>query len=268
MIPRYAEFPPPPALAGHVHCLWLFEGTDAEGEQPIAPDGRCELIVHYGAPYMERTADGRLFRQPPALFAGQLTRPFHLRADGAAGVIGVRFRHAGAFGYLGRPLAEATDRRLALDLLLGPGAEADLTRGLADLPEPERLARVVAHVAARLAADGRRDLAVEAAVAVLEAGQGADAAIAASGLEPRTLQRRFARSVGVSPRLLAAILRFRRVFDALAEADASNCTVAAQAAGYFDHPQMAREFRRFVGCTASAFMAGRDGLSAHLVEPR
>ena len=265
MSARYAEFAPPPALAGHVHCLWLFEGVEAEGEQPIAPDGRCELIVHYGAPYLERSPGGEALRQPPALFAGQLTRPFHLRADEPAGVIGVRFRHAGALGYLGRPVSAATDRRLALDGLLGPAVAKALTAGLSDLDEAARLGRVIDHVAARLAADGRRDPAVEAAVAILEAGGGAEAAIAASGLEPRTLQRRFARAVGVSPRLLASILRFRRVFDALAEADAASWTQAAQAAGYFDHPQMARDFRRFLGCTASAFWAGRHGLAASLV---
>ena len=27
--PRYEEFAPPPALAAHVHCLWLFEGEEA-----------------------------------------------------------------------------------------------------------------------------------------------------------------------------------------------------------------------------------------------
>ena len=60
--------------------------------------------------------------------------------------------------------------------------------------------------------------------------------------------------------------RFRRVFEALREADAETWTEAAQAAGYFDHPQMARDFRRFVGCTPSQFVAAGQGLSASLVD--
>eukprot|EP01030_Chromulinospumella_sphaerica_P019228 gene19228-19112_t len=77
---------------------------------------------------------------------------------------------------------------------------------------------------------------------------------------------RFARIVGVPPRMLAAILRFRGVFEALSESGVTSWTDAAQAAGYFDHPQLARDFRRFVGCTPSQFLAQQAGLAASLVE--
>jgi AraC-like DNA-binding protein len=100
----------------------------------------------------------------------------------------------------------------------------------------------------------------------LEAGAGVETLCRETGMTPRTLQRRFARRIGVSPRMLGSIVRFRRVFEALREADAETWTEAAQAAGYFDHPQMARDFRRFVGCTPSQFVAAGQGLSASLVD--
>ena len=164
--------------------------------------------------------------------------------DGRAGVIGVRFKPVGAFAYLGRPLSQATDRRLALD--------PALATGLAALSEPERLARVEGHVATRLT--NLPDAEAVAAVAALQAG----AAVTAS----RALQRRFAREVGVSPRMLAAVFRFRRVFDALEAGEAASWTQAAQAAGYFDHPQLVRDFRRFLGCTPSQYMRTRGALAA------
>ncbi|HYE45430.1 MAG TPA: DUF6597 domain-containing transcriptional factor [Caulobacter sp.] len=256
---RYAEFPPRENLAGHVACVWLFEGEDAAEDQRIAPDGCCELVVHHGAPYLERDSDGGLFRQPPAVFAGQLTRPLRLRAEGRVGVIGVRFLPAGAMGYAGPPVSRFTDRRASLDELAGAGAARTLAASLADLDESGRLAAVQDHVADRIGASpAPRDLAVEAAVARLQAGR----PVAAS----RDLQRRFARAVGIPPRMLSAVLRFRRVFDALGEADVDSWTAAAQAVGYFDHPQLARDFRRFVGCTPSEFVAAQAGLASSLVE--
>ena len=70
--------------------------------------------------------------------------------------------------------------------------------------------------------------------------------------EQRALQRRFADRVGVSPRLLRSIVRFRRVFDHAADpARAEGWLGAGLEAGYFDQPQMARDFRRFLGCTAT-----------------
>jgi hypothetical protein len=137
---RYAEFAPRADLAGHVACVWVFEGEDADDDQRIAPDGRCELIVHHGEPYLERDVDGALARQPPVLFAGQLTRPLHIRARGRVGVTGVRFTEAGAYAYLGRPLDAFTDRRTALDVA-----------GLGGADEASRLAVIQDHVAAVIA---------------------------------------------------------------------------------------------------------------------
>lgn len=249
MIPRYEEFAPRADLAAHVRCIWLFEGGEESEDQRIAPDGCSELIIHVGQPYLERAADGSAQRQAPVVFAGQLTRPLHLRADGPAGVIGVRFHPDGAYGYLGEPASRYTDRRTPMAIGL------DLT----GLEESARLAAVQDHVAARIAANpAPRDLAVEAAVARLQAGQPVEAS--------RDLQRRFARIVGVPPRMLAAILRFRSVFEALSEPGVTSWTDAAQAAGYFDHPQLARDFRRFVGCTPSQFLAQQAGLAVSLTK--
>jgi AraC-like DNA-binding protein len=248
---RYAEFPPPAELADHVACLWTFEGEDPLEDQRIVPDGRSELIVHRRTPYLERSVDGRLVRQPAALFAGQLTRPLHLRADGPVQVAAVRFESAGAHAYLGQPLKLATNRRLPLAVALEGDTEAEL------------LASLARHVHVKVA--GRPpDPAIAACVAALrdsEGGISLDQLSQHSGLSPRVLQRRFADVVGISPRMLAAIIRFRRVFDASGE----TWSETAQAAGYFDHPQMAREFRRFVGCTPTQFMAGEPGLAKHLV---
>lgn len=249
MIPRYEEFAPRPDLAAHVRCVWLFEGGAEAEDQRIAPDGCAELIVHLGRPYLERMPAGQAIRQAPVVFAGQLTRPLHLRADGPAAVIGVRFHPAGAWGYLGEAASRHTNRRTPLPIALD----------LAALDEAGRLAAVQDHVAARIAANpAPRDLAVEAAVARLHAGQPVEAS--------RDLQRRFARVVGVPPRMLAAIFRFRGVFEALAEPGIASWTDAAQAAGYFDHPQLARDFRRFLGCTPSQFLKQQAGLAASLAQ--
>lgn len=244
---RYAEYPPRPDLAEHVHCVWIFEGEEERDDQRIAPDGRCELIIHFGAPYLEREASG-WSRQAPVVFAGQLTRPLHLRAEGAVGVVGVRFRHAGALGFIGAPVSRFTNRRTPLNLALPPGLDEV---GLLSWAQDQVAIGIAAHPAPR-------DAVVDQAITRIEAGLPVEAS--------RDLQRRFARVVGVPPRMLAAILRFRSVFDALSEPGVTNWTAAAQAAGYFDHPQLARDFRRFVGCTPSQFLSQQAGLAASLAQ--
>ena len=62
------------------------------------------------------------------------------------------------------------------------------------------------------------------------------------------------------------LLQFGVPKGSLQDATVETWSAAAQDAGYFDHPQMARDFRRFVGCTPSEFVAGRAGLAASLVD--
>ncbi len=267
----YREHPPRADLKGRVRCVWTFEGRDADADQRIAPDGCAELIVHFGAPYLERGRDGMAAPQPGVLVAGQLTRPLHIRAAGLAGVVAVRFQPAGAWAFVGRPMQTVTDRRVALEALHGAAAAA-LVRAVKRAHGAEaRLQLVQDYVADQIARRPRMaDPTIEACVDALAAAEGRltlPDLQALSGLQPRQLQRRFLRTVGVPARTLAAILRFRRVFEALQEPGVSSWSQAAQAAGYFDHPQLAREVRRFLGCTPSQFLASARGLATSLVEP-
>lgn len=255
---RYAEYPPPDSLRHVVHCLWSYEDEEASGEpQRIVPDGRCELVVHLGESYREI---GEAAPQPRALFAGQLTRPLWLEATGPCQVIGVRFRPAGARALIDGSMRRTTDRRLAL---------AEIEAGWAGAM-PDTLEGVVAWVADEIA---RRaiveDREVSAAADLIERSCGdvdVEKLVHASGLGRRTLERRFADAVGISPALLANVFRFRRVFDAIEHDSARPWTDAAAAAGYYDQSHLIRDFRRFVGCTPTQFAATRPGLATALVD--
>ncbi len=48
---KYAEYLPSPRLATLVERFWLLEGVAAGAADAIIPDGRVELIFHYGAPF-------------------------------------------------------------------------------------------------------------------------------------------------------------------------------------------------------------------------
>jgi transcriptional regulator GlxA family with amidase domain len=137
--------------------------------------------------------------------------------------------------------------------------------------EAERRVVLAAYVQQQVALrDGRRDTEVERCVDRLFASEGRVALAelcALAGLGERQLQRRFAEVVGVAPRTLAVVVRLRRVFDALREAPWSTWSERAQAAGFFDHPQMARDFRRLLGRAPSEWAKSGRGLATSLVDP-
>jgi AraC-like DNA-binding protein len=264
--PIYREYEPRGSLADFVQCLWTFSAPADEAPQRIAPDGRCELIVHLRAPY-EELREGRAVVQPPVLFAGQITRPLTLVARSDVLVFGVRFRPDGARAFLGVDLDLATDQRVGL-LADHGDAVVVLRNALASESRLEaRLGAIQDYVEARIAASARVpaiDPVVRAAVTRVLAGEDIEAP---RDLSERQWQRRFKAEIGVSPRMLQTVLRFRRVFDAIEHPETSGWIEAALAAGYFDQPQMARDFRRFLGCTARAWAAQRAGLAKALTAP-
>jgi hypothetical protein len=253
---HYQEFEPPASLRPFVRVIWTYAAPAPEPTvQRIAPDGCPELIVDIGAPYEEQGDDGAFRLQPRALFAGQMTRPLALRPAGPVELVAVRFEPDGARDWLGLPLAEATDRRL--DMV------ARLAGILPRVGDPAAQVELVA----RWLEDQRRaaNWSLDAEVrAEIEAAGHDRPPPARSPAEHRALQRRFRDRVGVPPRILRSILRFRRVFDHAAGPEAAGWLEAGLEAGYFDQPQMARDFRRFLGCTATAWAREQAGLARSL----
>ncbi|SJM50063.1 Transcriptional regulator, AraC family [Brevundimonas diminuta 3F5N] len=255
---RYEEFAPPETLRPFVRLLWTYAAPrPSGGVQRIAPDGCPELVVDLAAAYEEQDADGAFRLQPPVIFAGQMTRPMAIRPVGPVEIVAAKFEPDGAREFLGRPLIEATDRRLdlvaRLDGFAAPsGDPAGQAAALGSWLEEQRRA-----------GDWRIDSAVRAQVAAAEDDLEAPPLNSA---ERRALQRRFRDRVGVAPRTLRSVFRFRRIFDhAMGEsADAASWLEAGLAAGYFDQPQMARDFRRFLGCTATAWAREQVELARRL----
>ena len=274
----YSEFSPPPELAQHVRLIWQFEATVAacgDGEpqpvQRIVPDGHAELILHFGDPYAEVDAYGNTVIQAHALFAGQLTRPLLLRAGQHAGVIGIRFRPAAARAFLGVPMQELTDRRVALTALWGESA-LRLVQALKATRDSTARTNVVAAVLTdRLATTlTPTDTGIARCAEILLA-RDVPASLgdlaADCNLSRRQFERRFLTDVGVSPRLFAGIARFRSLFDAL-EQDTlriQHWADAAHATGYYDQAHMNRDFKRFAGLPPQAFCQSLGGLSAAMV---
>jgi AraC-like DNA-binding protein len=263
----YLERPPRPDLAAEVACVWRYDREDGPEEiQRIVPDGCPELVIHLGAPHAELGPGQTWIVQPTPLFAGQLTRPLHLRSRGAGRLVAVRFKPAGARRFVGRPMHLLTDGRVALAELHGAERARDLLAAVETTDDPLTVVEAyVADILETAPAPPAFD-AVSRSVDLLSREEGrveAEHLAETSGLPLRQLQRQFLDVVGVSPRLLRGVMRVRRITAALREG-AEDLAEASLAAGYFDQAQMSREFRRFVGISPAAFLSGDEGLALSL----
>ena len=267
----YTEFPPSPALSPYLRCIWVFETSandDADGEQRIVPDGHPEMVLHYGDCFHE-VRDDAAVAQSRLLFAGQISRPLLLRPGARAGVIGIRFQAAAARALLGMSMLENTDTRLDLTQAWGRDGESLLDEVHSAVGIGERVSAVERFLIRRFKKSATLpDRAVTHSVDILHAAAGRitiDDLAARCGLSARQLERRFLDEVGIPPRLLASIFRFRRVFDLLEQPQPGRWIGAALSAGYFDQAHMIRDFKRFAGQQPQAFYLSLNGLSAAML---
>jgi AraC-like DNA-binding protein len=248
----YREIAPSPRLARYVQCFWILEG-EGGAPQHIPPDGRIELIFHYGDPFRRIHHDGRAERQPRSLLAGQITGPVVVAPADRTGVVGVRFRPAGAAAFFVQPLSEFTGGVHGLDAVW---RTAELEERIAAARDDTGRVAVLESV---LTPRQDPDAGVEVALAAVQNSGGltsVDQLARIAGLSRRHLERKFLDRVGIAPKMYARIARFQRALRTRQEGGA--WLDSALASGYYDQAHFIRDFRQFTGCTPTSYSAAAE----------
>ena len=247
---RYAEHAPGAALAPYVECFWTAR-ADAAPPRPsrVLPDGCADVIVD-------------LAGAPRAYVVGTMRRALVVPPAPRTDIVSVRFHPGAALPFFGVPLSELVDRAAPLDALWGDAAASSLVDALASADPAARVARLQDVLLRRLAAARADHALATRATALMRHARGrvsvAEVA-AALGVGERRLERAFDAAVGIPPKQLARVLRFRAAVRLVGRGDAPRWTTIALDAGYADQAHFIREFRALAGVTPSAFAAERRG---------
>jgi AraC-like DNA-binding protein len=166
----------------------------------------------------------------------------------------------GAHLLFGLPMHELSQRVVTLEELFGR-AGALLREALAETPGwAERFLVVDEFLLARLDVARSPVPSVTRALGRLHESGGTVpvGAIAAEiGCSPRHLITRFREQVGVTPKMLARILRFERVVSLVDSRTEMSWAEIAQACGYYDQAHLIRDFNQFAGCPPGEFARRR-----------
>ncbi|HMC77270.1 MAG TPA: helix-turn-helix domain-containing protein [Vicinamibacterales bacterium] len=246
-----AEYPPPAALAAVVDCFWILEGEGTGVPEPIIPDGRIEIVLHYGVRFEQHHPGGRIDRQPASMIVGQMLAPICIGHRGRAGVAAIRLRPAAARAVVRCSAAEITGRVVDLEDLFGSTGSLRERLALA-AGDRSRVALLERWLGAIVR--GLPSLEIDAAVEAIAAASGAidlRALAPRTGLSLRQLERRFQMDVGVAPKAFARTVRLqaalRRITGGEPLAD------VAIACGYYDQPHMTRDFGRLAETSPAAW---------------
>lgn len=251
---------PEGALGRAVEQVWYARGTVPYARERVAPTGSTVAILVLGDPIMQTADDGHgpALRATRGLLVGPHDRPIINEPTGETFAVGIVTTPVGAEAALGIRPARHRGRVDDLDDAW-PRAGA-LRAGLLALDDPEQMLDRVETVL-------RDDVdlsvpafdRVEQAVALLEEDPSRAISMVAADLavSPAQLRRDMARVVGTSPRVLARVMRVRRLLEELDADGEVGWAERAADLGWYDQSHLIRDFTRHTGVTPTAYLAAQ-----------
>lgn len=242
--------PPPELRSCLLHPLeaWAQTRGDASELREVPFPG-VPLILNLGPPWeiQERSIN--------SFVAGLGTVASTVRGASTWACIELRLTPHGAYRLFGVPMSELTNQTVELELLAPEAGELEArlrdARGWVD-----RFDLVDAFLARRLAASRQAHPEIEWSWRHLHDthGRASIGAMATElGWSHRRLIARFREQIGLTPKLLARVIRFDHAAAALRALDNRELAEIAYACGYADQAHLTREFRALAGTSPTRF---------------
>jgi AraC-like DNA-binding protein len=219
----------------------------------ILPSGQSQLLINLGPPQYRIEPGPPEVRVPfvDVWYSGLHQGPIDTEAPHGNALLGVAFTARGTFPWLGERMDSLSDRIIALADALGDGALRLRERLLntSSLEARFRCAerwliarlkpRTIVHPAVRWAVDR---------IAATGGRMPIEELATQTGFTRKHLGNLFQQQVGLSPKALARVHRFRGALALLDRGDGQvPWAELAEACGYYDQSHLINEFRRFTG---------------------
>ncbi|WP_420130349.1 AraC family transcriptional regulator [Longimicrobium sp.] len=251
----YGSAAPPPALRPFVERIH-FGREWVDPAHPVAervlPDGGVHLILNLGDPPSVPGSDGAA-----SVAVGARCEPSIIHMAGRVEHVTVTLRPGGVAALLGIPAGELAARDVPLDALWGPRAAEAVERLRPTPPTLQRAAAMEAVLLDVLAARAARpEPAAAEAVRMIERARGrirVRALAAALGIGERRLEQIFHRHVGLSPKAVCRIARFRSVVALLQREPERAWSDLAYEGGFYDQSHLVNEFQALAGLAPGEF---------------
>ncbi len=267
---HYQTYLPDDLLRSVVRCFWTLEGP-AESlpeRQRIVPDGCMELIIHYGDLYQQYLPDGSLITQPRGFVFGQITTPLEIAPTGASGIVAARFEPDGFSSFHTLKATQMENRAVPLEELFGEEGSLLEKRVLEATTSESRIGIIQRFLLERVRNQELINRIASASVELLLQLRGqvnVEVLAEKQGISRRQLERRFAETIGLSPKQLSRMVRLQAAVKAMEQKSYNTLAALAVENGYFDQAHFIRNFKEFTGMNPGQFYADNLRLSSFFI---
>lgn len=242
---RYERYHPSGDLEVYVEHYWVVE-WDLRGQSPE----RAETLPHPSV-HMVFQDGGRSRIRGPA------RAKFSVLLEGMGGVFAVKFTPAGFYPFAGATLSRLADRIVTLgDIFDTEAVELDHAV-LAESTDEKRIHIIEEFLRSRRPAEDENVRTISGIVYAVQKERGilkVQDLVDRYGMKTRTLQRLFAKYVGVSPKWVIQRYRLHEAAEQLAADEHVNQVELALKLGYSDQSHFVRDFKAIVGVSPAAYL--------------
>ncbi|MFG2004709.1 helix-turn-helix domain-containing protein [Spirillospora sp. NPDC048911] len=242
-----------------------WESVPAPSRMRTLPTRHTVMIINLGPPLRLHVPDPGA---APAVYgpfiAGMHDGHGMYEHEGGQRGVQLDLTPLGAYTLLGVPMGELTNRAVDLADVLGPEVPRLVGRLQDAAGWAERFDLLDAFLLGRLEIGPSPDPEVREAWRLLDTtcGRTPVAALAGEvGWSRKHLTHRFKEQVGLSPKVMARVLRFQHAVELMSapfdRQGVPSWVDLAVTCGYYDQAHLNREFRALAGCTPTELLAGQ-----------
>jgi AraC-like DNA-binding protein len=266
---QLTHYLPEPPLSQFVESIWAVNGGPNHAREIVLPNGATELIINFGSYHkvVDKNDHDRFQVYRESWIAGLQKDYLMIEAFHESNLMGIRFRPGGAYPFLQFPLSELTNEVIECDLVFG-GLISELRDRLFEARGHSERIRLVEEMLCKRINMMMSDPLVNHILKEIRIAEGQKPIAELSrqiGISNKQLISRFKKTVGISPKFLARILRFQSVIRLANGRTAVNLTEIAHRCGYYDQAHMIREFRLLSGATPTDYLKHRDEDENHIL---
>ncbi len=257
------------ALRPFVRYYWILKchGASPSMDEYLAPDGFEELIFSYSGRFRRTEIQGRTHSRDVlsrSYVVGCKTVGVNCLRLGDLGMVGVKLWPNSLYSLLGIPMSELRGRPVELQAL-GEPKLLEMEARLYEAPGEGAIKRLLDELLSPAELSRRSNGLVSKSIARIFAARGdiaIDEILRPEGRHYRTAERAFLERVGVPPKQLAKVVRFKHAYTTLDGLPRrSGAAIGPLDFGYYDASHFAKDFHRFTGTTPGEFRRARTRLS-------
>lgn len=268
---NYQTYKPHLDLEAIVKCHWTLEvpAEMATEKQRIIPDGCIEIAFLLGDDIKRFTSDDEFVLQPRAMVMGQITKPSFIQPTGYVNSFAVRFYPYGFANFVDIPIKSLADKDTPLSFLFGEKAADELEQKIIHATSTtERIEIMEGFLLSKLTETATIDQIVKSTIDSLFSTRGSIAisSILKSELSKRrSLERKFLKQVGISPKQLGKIIRLQTALKMMLHQQPDSLTKIAYESDYYDQAHFAKDFKEFTGTNPKSYLRDDQMILSSLI---